>query len=490
MSYRFNLLSSLIIISCGFSVRSASAAPFHPPTGVTPSPAAAIFYARPAVDKLIAQAQAQGSVRVIVGLRTSFQPEGNLRSAPAISVQRREIQRAQDALLNQLTGRSIRAIRRMEFIPHLVLEADANAIKVISASPAVTSITEDRVRSASLAESVPLIGAPTAWSMGYTGAGQTIAILDSGVDKNHPFLAGRVVSEGCYSTTDPVYGYTSLCPGGVAQSTAANSGLNCTVNSSSCFHGTHVAGIAAGRDNGSIGFSGVAKNANIIAIQVFSNHSGALGAWDSDILAGLERVQTLSSSMKIASVNLSLGGGAYSDQSFCDADNPGYPEMFANLRSLGIAPTVASGNSSSSTSLDAPGCVSTAISVGSTNDNTPGIIADDISSYSNSASFLTLLAPGMWISSSVPGGGYQTWAGTSMATPHVAGAFAVLKSGYPNATIDQILTSLQSAGKPITDGRNGITKPRIRIDATLTSLNALFPIGPLTPQIYLPLIIR
>lgn len=433
------------------------------------------------VRALLAKAQTQGTVRVIVGLRTSYQPEGRLHDPQAIQTQRSAIGQAQNDLLNQMANRNVKAIKKFAFIPHMVVEVDAATLAALSSTSSVTSIEEDRRRRPSLMESVPLIGAPTAWASGYTGAGQVVAILDTGVDKTHPFLSGKVVSEACYSTTNPVDTATSLCPGGVSQSTDPDSGLNCNVTGT-CIHGTHVAGIAAGRDNGSIGFSGVAKDANMVAIQVFSFFSdcACLEAYDSDILSALERVQVLSGTSSIAAVNLSLGGDAYSSQAACDAAYPAYKDAIDNLRSIGIATIIASGNDYLSDSLEAPGCVSSAISVGSTQDGSWGSTVDAVSSFSNSASFLNLLAPGQYIYSSVPGGGFQTMMGTSMATPHVTGAWAILKSRLPSATVDQVLSALTSTGILVTDSRNGITKPRIRVNA---ALYALVP-----SPIYFPLI--
>ena len=120
----------------------------------------------------------------------------------------------------------------------------------------------------SLAYSVPHIGGTTAWNSGYSGAGQAVAVLDTGVEKNHPLLAGKVVSEACYSSNYPQYGVTSVCPGGVTESTASGSGAPCT-GIDSCSHGTHVAGIVAGKNGPSNAPAGVAKDANIIAMQVF-----------------------------------------------------------------------------------------------------------------------------------------------------------------------------------------------------------------------------
>lgn len=427
-------------------------------------------------DALISKAQTTGSARVIVGLRVNYQPEGRLRSVQAIQAQRRTIEQAQNALLHQLSKHNVKVIRKFQAIPHLVLEVDAGALATL-ATLHISSITEDRRRHPSLMESVSLIGAPNAWANGYTGAGQVIAIIDTGVDKTHPFLAGKVVSEACYSTTYPPDTATSLCPGGVSQSTDPDSGMPCTV-AGICVHGTHVAGIAVGKDDGAIGFSGVAKDANLIAIQVFSYFSdcACIQAYDSDILAGLERVQTLSGIYNIAAVNLSLGGETYTSQAACDTAYSVYRDMFASLQSVGIAPVCASGNDYSADSIEMPACVSTAISVGSTQDGSLGSTVDAVSSFSDSASFLTFLAPGQYIYSSIPNGNWGNMMGTSMATPHVAGAWAILKSALPSATVDQVRLALITTGKYITDPRNGIPKPRIQIDSAAQFL--------LNPNIY------
>lgn len=95
---------------------------------------------------------------------------------------------------------------------------------------------------------------------------------------------------------------------------------------------------------------------------------------------------------------------------------------------------------------------------------------DSVACFSNSASFLNLLAPGALINAPVPNGSYGNWTGTSMATPHVAGAWAVLKQRAPSATVDQILNALTSTGVPVLDTRNNITKPRINVSAAVNVL--------------------
>jgi subtilisin family serine protease len=421
-------------------------------------------------DEMLKEARETGSARVIVGLRVGFEPEGVL-SATAVTAQRRAIAQAQSSLLGRLSSNRIAAVKRYDFIPFIAFETDAAGLAQLRDMPEVTSIEEDAMQQLLLAESTALIGAQAAWTSGFSGTGQHVAILDTGVDKDHPFLANKVVSEACYSTTNTQT--TSVCPGGAAQSTATDSGRNCDNSLRGCNHGTHVAGIAAGKSNT---FSGVACDANIVAIQVFSkiricpsSPSSCVVAYNSDILLGLQRVQTLSS-MNIAAVNLSLGGG--SSPANCDASEASRKTAVDSLRSVGVATVIASGNEANTNGTSSPACISTAISVGSTGDGSNGSTLNGVSEFSNSATFLNLLAPGEWIDSSVPGTGFANFAGTSMAAPHVAGAVAVLKSKTPNASDSQIVQTLSNTGLPITDPRNNIVKPRIRVDAASSALPA------------------
>ncbi|MFM8746364.1 MAG: S8 family peptidase [Aestuariivirga sp.] len=412
---------------------------------------------------LRAAAKTSGKVKVIVGLRVPFAAEGRLRPETVRS-QRREIATAVStvkARFQKAVQRNPKAFRSFNSIPFVVMEVTQEELDRLASDVNVISVSENQLLKPFLAESSPLVGADKAWQAGFSGLGQTIAIIDTGVDKNHPFLAGKVVSEACYSQNGG-------CPGGVTVSTAAGSGMPCT--HSDCYHGTHVAGIAAGLGSG---FFGVARNASLIAIQVFSNVNGDLGAYDADLLAALDRVYALRNDFKIAAVNLSLGGEAYS--SVCDTAKPAYQAAINNLASAGIATIAASGNSYYTSAISAPACISTAVSVGAVSDaawgtcNGQSALADKVACYSNSASYLSLLAPGSLIRSSAPNNVFMNLHGTSMATPHVAGAWAVIRQKAPNASIAQILAALQSTGQPVTDYRNGIVKKRINVKAALDS---------------------
>jgi subtilisin len=426
-----------------------------------------------AFDALGERAVSEGSVRVIVGLRANFEPEGNLSKASDIERQRTGIVSAQEAVVRKVPGIIAGSLKRFEFIPYIAFETNAVGLAQLRASEEVVSIIEDVPVPPTLAESVSLIGAPAAWSAGFAGNGQAVAILDTGVDKTHPFLAGKVVSEACFSTSSFGQSSSSVCPGGAQESTSSGSGVNCSDTVDGCDHGTHVAGIAAGK---SATFSGVARDANIIAVQVFSRFDSfqacsstgsppCVRSFTSDQIKGLERVFALRNTFNIAAVNMSLGGGQFSSN--CDAEPQ--KAIIDTLRSVNIATVIASGNSGFKSALGAPACISSAISVGSTGDGSGGTPLNAVVSSSNSASFLNLLAPGNLIRSSVPGGGFENFSGTSMATPHVAGAWAVLKSKQPSATVTDVYTALRDTGLPVTDV-NGITKPRIRVDAALNAL--------------------
>ena len=387
-------------------------------------------------------------VRVIIGLREPTVAEGHLGAARIVT-QRQRIRLRQDALLARLPG--VRRARRFRTIPFVAADVDARQLAALRRDPDVTSIEDDLPARATLAQSVPLVGAPAAWAMGYSGAGWSVAVLDTGVDADHPFLHGKVVSEACYSNAfgDGI----SLCPGGAPASTADGSARDCA-GYLDCEHGTHVAGIVAGR---SASLAGVAHDATLIVIQVFTGYpaddpicggAACLVSYSSDQILALEHVLALRTTFNIAAVNLSLGGSqVFQDTASCDAANPSRKAAIDNLRSAGIATVIAAGNAGATAGTSAPACISSAVSVGATTK------ADTIASFSNTATFLSAVAPGVSILSSVPGGGFAAFSGTSMAAPHVAGAWALMKSRKPGASVTEVLEALRATAVPIADTR-------------------------------------
>ena len=425
--------------------------------------------------QLESMVEQQGKVRVILGLDVPVIPEGELDGPQAIQDQQQMIQNAQQNLLKRLSGSTALSPDTYQFkhVPYISTVIDTSSLSVLQSSPMVSSIMPDVAVPPLLIDSNSIIGADEVWSpsfenVGYTGAGQQVVVLDTGVDKNHPFLAGKIVSEACYSSTVISDSSTSLCPGGVPESTALDSGLPCPSSISGCDHGTHVAGIAAGDSFMYVGneYHGVARDAQVIPIKVFSQFNDPSNcffqtpcvlSYTSDQMKALERVLELHQSdpsLNIASINMSLGGGSFN--TVCD--NQPLKPIIDQLKSVGIATIIASGNNGFSSSISAPACISSAISVGSTTKN------DSVSSFSNSAAILDLLAPGSNIISSILNDGFAAKSGTSMATPHVAGAWALAKEKLPNATVQETLDVLKNTGNLVSDNRNGLTIPRIQLD--------------------------
>ena len=419
------------------------------------------------------RALAEGEVRVLVELAL---PSGRVAesalASQARTAFRQEITDTASRVLSRLANHRYRLMRRYAAAPLIALSVGPSALKELEASGVpVKRVVEDRIHKPVLWDSVPLIGADQAWAAGFDGAGQVVAVIDSGVDSAHPFLAGKVVEEACYSTTS--FGQsTTLCPNGADEQTGPGAAVYCPLELEGCWHGTHVAGIVAGDGTPfDLPIWGVGRGASIMAVQVFSRVNSfilcggappCLGAFTSDILAALERVYELRTTHSFAAVNMSLGGGLFS--STCD-DEP-YKPFIDNLRAAGIATVVASGNDGSTNQISAPACVSSAVSVGATTKD------DRVADYSNVAPFLSLFAPGDEIVSSYPGENFAVASGTSMAAPHVAGAWAILKQAAPTASVDEILQALTGTGLPITDSRagTGTTLPRIQVDLALSVL--------------------
>ncbi len=188
-------------------------------------------------DTVLAAAGQGQLVRIIVGVRVdNYRPEGDL-AGPAAAAQRADVANRVDQVVGRLNAVVQRPVRRFDTIPFFATVVDLNALLQLQIDPDVASIEEDEALRPSLAQSVPLIGAPAAWAAGYTGAGWTVAILDTGVEKTHPFLSGKVVSEACYSNAGGIGGAVTTCPDGTTASTAVGSGVNCAAASAGAITG-------------------------------------------------------------------------------------------------------------------------------------------------------------------------------------------------------------------------------------------------------------
>lgn len=285
----------------------------------------------------------------------------------------------------------------------------------------VSRIWLDGVREAVLDKSVPQIGAPKAWTAGWTGKGVRIAVLDTGVDTTHADLRTQVVAEKNFTPsadTKDRYG-----------------------------HGTHVASIAAGTGAVSGGrLKGVAPDAKLLNGKVLGDDG--FGD-DSGVVAGMEWAAEQGADI----VNLSLGG----------PDSPGVDPMEAQINKLstekGILFAVAAGNSGPR-SIDSPGSADHALTVGAVDGRDAladfsgtgprtgdGAVKPDLTAPG--VGITAAAAPGSLLDQSVGQGpeGYLTIDGTSMATPHVAGAAALLKQKYPRWSYAELKAALTSSAK-------------------------------------------
>ncbi|MDO8587266.1 MAG: S8 family peptidase [Armatimonadota bacterium] len=237
------------------------------------------------------------------------------------------------------------------------------------------------------------IEAPAAWPIS-TGNGVKVAVLDTGIQLNHPDLVANIAA-----------GYNAINP---TKSPSDGSG-----------HGTHVAGTIAAVYN-TIGVVGVAPQARLYAVKVLNN--GGLGNL-SDIIDGLS--WCIDNGIQV--VNMSLGASA---------GNPTFYEAISLVYQAGITQVAAAGNEAGAVGY--PAAYPEVIAVSAVDGN------GNFASFSNSGPEVDLAAPGVDVLSTYRGSRYATMSGTSMATPHVAGVAAVLLALRPEYTPDEVKASLQS----------------------------------------------
>jgi hypothetical protein len=396
-----------------------------------------------------------GLTRVLVTLNTGFQPTA-CSWRPA-ALQRSNIRAAQQSVLARLRGRAHNLIAAYESLSrHRAGSGRGDARRAAEFTRRVER-REKTFRSPADFESNGIVRVAVPWAQGYDGTGWASRCWTAASDQ--PSVpGGQDHRRGLLSTTNAGQNSVSVCPNGLSTSgttpgqSGAGSGVNCSLAVDGCEHGTHVAGIAVGRDYaGGPGYDGMARGASLIAIQVFSRFTtvAACGgpapcilSFGSDQLAALQYLYTTirPSFGNIASANMSLGGGQ--NLATCDASNAALKTAIDTLRSARIATVIAAGNDGYTNAISAPACISTAVSVGATDDS------DSSASFSNRAPFMSLFAPGVAIGSSVPTGVFAAFSGTSMAAPLVAGAWALVMQQNPAFTVTQVLNLLQTTGKP------------------------------------------
>ena len=348
---------------------------------------------------------------------------------------------AKRALWLGLAGQDLRQLSSWQHLPILHVRVESpEALAGLAARPEVSGIWADEA--IRMLETTPanlaLINQPRAAAAGHVGAGTSVAVIDTGVDYTRAAF-GACAAPGAAS-----------CRVTYAQDFAPDDG----VPDQAPFHGTNVAAIVLG----------VAPAANIIALDVFDDE----GSSSSQVLAALDWVLAHKDEYNIVTVNMSLGGGKFTQP--CTSDPLAI--AISDLRAAGVLSVVSAGNDGYADALAWPGCAASALSVGTVYHANVGPIAtarcaentapDRVACFSNSASFLTLLAPGVFINAAG-----VTMTGTSQSSPHVAGALAVLRAAFPGESLDATVTRLTATGVPINDVRNHLSKPRLDVAAAL-----------------------
>ncbi|MFH8379159.1 S8 family peptidase [Streptomyces cyaneofuscatus] len=281
----------------------------------------------------------------------------------------------------------------------------------------IARIWLDGVRKASLDRSTGQVGAPAAWARSYDGTGTKIAVVDTGIDATHPDLAGRVVAERNFSGSPDAKDRVG--------------------------HGTHVASTAAGTGAKDARFKGVAPGAQLINAKVLDDRGAGD---DSGVIAGVDWAVAQGADV----INMSLGG----------PDTPGIDPLEAQVNKVsaekGVLFAIAAGNNGPGLgTIASPGSADAALTVGAVDD---GDAMADFSGVGprtgDGAVKPDLTAPGVGITAAAATGtggqnppGYATLDGTSMATPHVAGAAAILKQKNPAWTGAQIKAALTGSAE-------------------------------------------
>lgn len=257
--------------------------------------------------------------------------------------------------------------------------------------------------------SVQQINADDVWALGYTGTGRVIAVLDTGIDTDHPELA------------DSVAGGLNFIGSTVTTNFEDDNG-----------HGTHVSGIitANGVNSNAIG---AAPGAGVWSGKVLNANGGG---YFSDVI---EAIYYVADNVIADAISMSLGTNPpYTYKgSNCDSVLPSLKNAIYYAISKGKSVVAAAGNSGGS-GISIPGCISKVITVGAVDD------FNVVTSWSGKGKSLELVAPGVSILSSVPGGGYDSWSGTSMATPHVSAVIALMEQKNSALSPAQVTSKLTS----------------------------------------------
>jgi subtilisin family serine protease len=431
--------------------------------------------------------------RIIVNLRqpARLSTSLNLQSGTVRKQLSTDVNSAISRVVTGIRAQEITITNRFKYVYGFSAEVTLKGLQALVNSGDVVSIEKDFIVYPNLAQGIPLMNATTARST-YSGSGLSVAICDTGIDYTHSRLGG-----GGFPNSKVIGGYD--CGEDKSDPMDGNG------------HGTACAGIVAG-DLGTVGdyIGGVAYGAKLYALKISNTASGG-SAHTSDMIEAWEWCVTHQNDdpiNPIMIISTSFGGGRY--YSACDSASSAMTTAAANAVSVGMTLFVSSGNDGYCDSVGWPACISHVVSVGAVYDArftassigwcvNSGSCASKISTwgcssgwyssqqaqsdrvivYSNTASFLGLLAPSNWATTTKLGGSYYNTAygfgGTSAACPYAAGAAACLQSASKTLngsflSPTDVESKLISSGDSVADDKVAITKPRVNVGAAVALL--------------------
>ncbi|MBN1441368.1 MAG: S8 family serine peptidase [Planctomycetes bacterium] len=365
---------------------------------------------------------------------------------------RRAIRGLQDRFLRRIEGHDLDLRYRFRCSPTVVLATRSRALlEQIATDAAVVSVDLDQPGSGALDESRGVVHADAVFDLGLRGAGKIVAVLDSGVDSDHPDLESAIIHQ-----------WRFLDQGGDTGEGAEDGNG----------HGTHVTGIIASA--GTVAPRGVAPEAQIVAVKVLDDENRG---WLVDWTAGVEHVIALheaENGIRIDAINMSLVTDAQYT-GVCDASHEAFARAARDAEELGIAVFASSGNTGNMYRMSMPACFSSVISVGSVPDTAP----DGVSDFTSRNELLDLLAPGEPITSTSLGGGSEVRSGTSMAAPHASAACLLLLDTAPSIRPEEVREIFRQSGQPVYDELTNRNIPRLDILAAVLAAS-LAPIDGLS----------
>ena len=330
-------------------------------------------------------------------------------------------------------------------------ELTKSGLEKLKDDPNVKKIIINKIFQTSLTTSVPQINANDVWNLsvgGYniTGEGETVCVIDSGVDTDHDAFKNKIKSQYCFCSLNNADGLP-CCPDNTAEDSNAEDDNG---------HGTHVSGIAAGNFSS---YPGVAKDAGIVAMKV-CNASGSCAT--ADLISGIEWCNNNATKFNISVISMSLGDVSENND-YCNGDATA--SVINSAVGKNISVVVSAGNEGHTAGIASPACVQNATPVGAVNS------ADSI--FYNRGNILDLMAPGVSITAPYKGGSTDSMSGTSMSAPHVSGAFMLFRQYWRLAydiipTPAEIENKFRITGVTIDDSENsGRSYSRIDILAAL-----------------------